>query len=483
MLIRRAEVAGRPVDVRVEAGRLTEIEPALAARRGERILEAQGGALLPGLHDHHLHLYALAAAWDSIRCGPPEIEDAAGLAQALTRAPDASGWLRGTGYFESVAGALDRERLDAMRSDVPVRIQHRSGVMWFLNSRAIESLGLDESVDESTDAAPPRIERDATGRPTGRFFRADAWLRERLPPSQPPDLSRVGRRLAAFGVTAITDATPQNDRFAMERFRKAQATGALPQHLFMMGVLSGAEAPAMDEAGPMRLRLDAHKIMLDEPALPDLEALTERIARAHAADRAVAIHTVTRAELHFALAALESAGVRPGDRLEHASVAPPETVETILRSGLSVVTQPNFVAERGDAYHREVEPRDQPFLYRVRSWLEAGVRLGGGTDAPFGDPDPWKAMQAAVSRQSPSGRVLSPDECVSPETALALFLPEFSTAVCPPGARAPELARGRPADLCLLRCDWREARRALSSANVRATLRSGELIYDSNTEP
>ena len=62
MLIRGAELAGHGiVDLRINAGRIERIAGHLQQRPDEALIEAGGGALLPGLHDHHLHLYSLAA--------------------------------------------------------------------------------------------------------------------------------------------------------------------------------------------------------------------------------------------------------------------------------------------------------------------------------------------------------------------------------------------------------------------------------------
>ncbi|MBK7949005.1 MAG: amidohydrolase family protein [Deltaproteobacteria bacterium] len=458
MLIRGAEVAGRIVDVRCRAGGIAEIADALAPEPGEPWLEAAGGALIPGLHDHHLHLFSLAAALRSIDCGPPRVPNAEALARALQAAPSADGWRRGTGYFESVAGPLDRDRLDRLAPGGPLRIQHRSGVAWFLNSAAIAALGLDAPV--SSNASFAGIERDGAGRATGRLFRADAWLRERLPLPPPPDLREAGLRLARVGVTGVTDATATNDLAQAALFREAQRSGALPQRVRLMGDASLAAL-----AGDERLTLDARKLLLDEPALPDLDALVAEIAAAHRAGRGCAFHCVTRVELHFALAALEAAGACPGDRLEHASVAPPEAIEQVERLGVRVVTQPNFAYERGDDYLEDVDPRDRAHLYRVKSWLDAGVTLLAGTDAPYGAPDPWLAMHAAVTRRTRSGRALSAGEAVGPATALALF---------ESGSR---IAVGEPADLCLLDRPWRAAREALDAERVAATLCAGRPVY------
>ncbi len=464
MLIHDAEHAGRRIDLRLEEDRIAEMGARLSPRAGEDQIDARGGALLPGLHDHHLHLLSLDASLDSIACGPPDTRDSAALQAALESAPLQPSWLRGTGYFESVAGPLDRAVLDRFCPHRPLRIQHRSGSMWFLNSRAIDALNLDRR------ETPIGVERDVKGKATGRLFRLDAWLRELLPPRADLDLSRVGQLLAARGVTGVTDATPTNGTAEFRLFQDAQRRGALPQQLLLMG------SPELSsQSSAESLAIGAQKFLLDESTLPDLDALTESIRKAHMSQRPVAIHSVTRSEILYALAAIEAAGTLAGDRLEHASIAPPESVESARRLALTVVTQPNFVAERGDAYLRNVEASDQAYLYRLGGWLDAGVALGGGTDAPFGSPDPWRAMRAAVERRAPSGAPLGASEAISPERALALF----TTRPGAPGGRPRELCVGAPADLCLLDVPWNEARQQLDSELVVATIRGGRLIWRS----
>lgn len=465
LLLREVEVGGSIVDVRLEGGRVVELAPALEPRAGSHVIDGRGGALLPGLHDHHLHLLSLAAALESVVCGPPAVQHEAELRGALEDAARraAPGWVRGVGYHESVTGVLSRERIDAWVADVPVRIQHRSGAVWMLNSAAIAALGLQRAPDREG------VERDSRGRPTGRLFRMDAWLRERLGAEHPPDLAAVGALLARRGVTGVTDATPDTGRGARSLVAEATRRGLLRQRVHWMG----AEA----EPGPSdALRRGPVKILLDDARLPSPEALAKRIAGARA--RNVAFHCVTRAELVVALAALGEAGALAGDRIEHASVAPPDLVAQIRDLGLTVVTQPNFVWERGDVYLEEVAPGDRPWLYRCRGFEAAGVPLGAGTDAPFGEADPWRAMRAAVERRTRCGRELGAAEAVSPERALALF----TTPASAPGGEPRAVAVGIAADLCLLRVPWRIARQRLSSDQVSATIVGGEVVWRAGEE-
>ena len=433
LLIRNAEIEGiAGLDVRCRDGAIVEMGRKLPLGE-EGVVEAGGGALLPGLHDHHLHFFALAAARRSVRCGPPEVHEAGALEAAL-RAAAGDGWIRGVGYHESVAGRLDRQRLDAWVADRPLRIQHRSGKMWFLNSLAVRMLGLDPDS-------------------TGRLFRRDRWLGDRVEGTV--DLAGTTRLLASCGVTGFTDATPHNNPQTVRDL----VTGARLQRVVAMG----------DESLPN----GALKIMLDDVALPGIDSLRTRMSAAHEAGRTVAVHCVTRTELVFALSTLMEAGAVPGDRIEHASVSDGAAMTLLREAGATVVTQPNFVAERGDRYLAEVAPSDHPYLYRCRGFLDAGVPLGGGTDAPFGEADPWIAIRAAVTRETADGAALGREEALTPERALALF----TTPPENPGGAPRCVAVGETADLCVLDRPWSRARQVLSSDLVAATVLGGEVTF------
>ena len=467
MLITRAEIDGvAPLDIRLAGGRIAEIAPELRRHLGEPTLDAAGGALIPGLHDHHLHLFALAVAESSVRCGPPEVRNGQTLASTLAAAVGSGAWIRGIGYHESVAGHLDRKRLDELVPDRPMRIQHRSGAMWVVNSAGVDRLGLDRGVDARG------VERDAEGRATGRLFRLDAWLRERLEAVEPPSLADASRHLARFGVTGLTDATPDNSSAELQAFVAAVDRGELLQRLVVMG------APGLPAPAHASIERGAVKLLLDERDLPPFDELCRVIEDAHREDRPAAVHCVTRSELVLATAAFAAAGGRAGDRIEHAAVAPPDTLSLLASLPLTVVTQPGFIRERGDAYAVDVEPGDQPWLYRCRGLLEASVPLGGGTDAPFGDANPWRAMQTAVDRRTEAGVTLGPDERLTPERALALF----TSPPAAPGALPRLVEVGAPADLCLLDRPWSHARPDLSSAGVAATIRDGSIIWQPGLE-
>jgi len=469
VLIRDAEIDfATRVDVRVLQGHISEVGSSLMPLPDEEIIEAQGHVLIPGLNDHHAHLYAFAAAQASVHCGPPQVRDAMVLRERLrdaARTLSGGAWLRGIAYHESVTGEIDRDWLDAAVADHPVRIQHRSGRLWILNSCALALIAAGDDL-----SAP--LER-TQGRATGRLYDNDAWLRERMGATR-PSLSKVSRLLASYGITGVTDTSHQNGPAEFAAFSEARERGELLQDVRVMG---DARLDAVrDHEGMTR---GEHKFHLHDHDLPDFDTLCAEIRRAHRASRAVAFHCVTRTDLVFALTALREAGSVQGDRIEHAAIVPPELLSDIHELGLTIVTQPHFIAERGDAYLRDVAADDQTWLYRLRGFLDAGVSLAAGSDVPYGDANPWAAMHAAVNRRSENGVVMGAAESLTPEQALRLFLSPLHA----PYAAPRRVAVGESADLCLLAMPWQQVRGDLSQACVRRTWKSGICLWNADADP
>jgi predicted amidohydrolase YtcJ len=434
MLIRRATLLdGTVTDIRVSA-QIDEVGENLAVQPGEGLLDAGGGTVLPGLHDHHVHVRSAASALYSFSVGPPGVSTKDQLAQILSNAtPGPDGWIRAVGYHESVAGDLDRTALDAVVPHIPVRIQHRSGALWILNSAALGRVGLAEH-------------------PDGRLRSADRGWSEALARRE-TDLAELSRRITAAGVTGVTDATPDLDADDMVALMVAHRRGEFRPRLHFL-------APG--------------KIILHDDRL-DLHALMDWITEQHSAGRPVAVHCVTAAQLVVTIAALRAAGSHPLDRIEHAALVPDDNLEDLADlagRGLTVVTQPNFVAERGDQYLTDVPTAEHPHLWRVASLLKAAVPLALSTDMPFGHGDPWTAMRAAVHRTTASGAVLNADECVAARTALTMFLGRPDR----PG-QARSVAPGQPGDLCVLTEPPETALAELDAGMVAATVIGGELVY------
>ena len=458
LLIRRAEVEGHVVDVLVAGGMIERIEGSITAADVDEVIDADRGALIPGLHDHHVHLLAMAAQREGI-----DVSGASTPAEfdALVLASIGAGpgeWIRVAGHDEHRHGPLDRDRLDAIAPAPCVRVKHRSGLAWTLNSSALEAIDVDDV------RSPNGVERDASGRATGRLLRLDDWLSDRIGVTI-PSLGPIGQELTSLGFTGVTDATPSLGQGRTGVLRRAVDDGVIAQRLVLLGVDDPSEVIGWARMGPA-------KIVIDELDEPDLDSLAERIAEWHALGRAVAIHAVSRLETVTAVMAFALAGTIDGDRLEHGSVLPTDLDPVLAAAGITVVVQPSFVHERGDHYLAVVDEDDQPFLHRAGTLLEAGVRVAAGSDAPVTSIDPWSAIATAVDRTTREGRVLGGRERVEPSVALGWFL----TDPLDPGGPIRRVRMGTPADLCLLDRPLAQMLRRPDAEMVSSTIIGGRLV-------
>jgi predicted amidohydrolase YtcJ len=176
LIIRNVRPMGGPlIDIAISDSAVLEIGSTLSYRGLE--LDGGGNAVLPGLHDHHIHLLATASALNSV-----DLIEVISKNAALERLKNAAAnrttgqWLRAINYpLPNELPTLTE--LDEALPAHPLRMQDRSGALWIMNSAALAFLG--------SGPFPSSVEIDAREKPTGRIWRGDAWLRSVLPKSVP----------------------------------------------------------------------------------------------------------------------------------------------------------------------------------------------------------------------------------------------------------------------------------------------------------
>lgn len=450
MLLRNAvSLRGARLDLGVAEGRI--VPPDKVRARVE--IDAQGCTVLPGLHDHHLHILATAAqrrSLDLSRC-----RSATAVHKALRDFSTCP--IRATGYDERAAGLLDRDVLDRWVAEAPLRIQDRTGALWVLNSAALERIG--------TEQVPSGAERDASGRLTGRFWREDAWL-GRYFAAELPDITSLAHELASFGLTGLTDAGWRNGPAEAKVLGEAHLAGSLPQRLVLLGDERLREGPGY--------RRGALKLMIDERDPPPIEVLRTRITAAREESRCVAAHCATATELALFLGALGSAGgARDGDRIEHGGVLTDAAIAAIAATPLTIVTNPAFVHDRGDRYRSTIREADWGDLYRAASVMRERIPLAAGSDAPYASADPWLAMRTARDRLTAAGEALGRDERVAPAEALQLYLGSPSAPGGPPRVLLP----GTLADFIVCEGTPVDVLADLTAERVRLTVIAGEIAF------
>src|SRR5690606_24463489 len=138
--------------------------------------------------------------------------------------------------------------------------------------------------------------------------------------------------------------------------------------------------------------------------------------------------------------------------LEHVALCPEAFLDQLAASGVAVVTPPAFLWHHGPRCLAEIDPAQQPWLYRVNSLLDRGITVPGSSDAPVTPPRPLEGIAAATTRCSSDGRVIGSAERVDVQTALWLFTQGAAWA-CGWDSEVGSISCGKRADMVLLEDD------------------------------
>ena len=136
IVVRNAEVDGRIADVHIVNDRIESVGDRVGGADLEH--DAEGGAVIPGLHDHHIHLLALAAA-RVLDLGRARRRPLGVRRRDSWRGDDvAPGRLASRRRLPRVDDGRARPGpLDALVPTTPVRVQHATGALWVLNSAGV----------------------------------------------------------------------------------------------------------------------------------------------------------------------------------------------------------------------------------------------------------------------------------------------------------------------------------------------------------
>lgn len=468
--------------VAVSGGRITAVGSLEELRETGDVDDRFAGAvLLPGLIDQHLHpmlgastlMTEVIAVEDWVlpdktfpAAHTPE-EYRRRLAAAEQAMPDPHSWLFTWGYHKLWHGPLDRGVLDTISTTRPIVVWQRSGHEFFLNTAAINGLGLTAEQMAGHGAASEMVNLDA-----GHWWESGTNL---LLPGLAPllmsperiaaGLNQMVRYLHANGVTAINepgimwaiepwdlyqqilgaDETPFLSTFLVDARSQADA-GMDPAD-----TVADAEAQvARASSGKVRLLPKQVKLFadgaiisqlmqmrdpyLDDSGHPDLchhgewmmqpEAF-RKFARVYwDAGWQLHIHVNGDAGLDLVLDTLEECmASRP--RTDHRTVivhfanSTEEQIDRIAALGCLVSANSYYPVGFADKYAEfGLGPARADNMVRAASVRRRGIPLSLHSDLPMGPAAPLALASFAANRRTHNGRVVAPEQRISVEDAL-----------------------------------------------------------------
>ena len=476
-----------------------------------QIIDLGGRAVTPGLIDAHNHFQVMGLMHSYYTPFlPPEVVTVQDLQAKLANAvgQTAEGeWVIGYFMFIQGIGLPNRHDLDSVSPNHPVFILQQGGHYGSANSLALQMTGIDASTPD-----PPggMIGREADGEPDGIFYnhRAMDLVRRHIPRYTQ---EMVGENIASsqplFAACGVTSFQDNNVRgvdtvstyLDVGRQGGMYLRGAVYYTLEWPGDLDRA-LYEIEHHEDEFMRFAGFKFLLDgqltmaychEPHngerwnMPTWNPQTykEAVRALHDTGLQICVHCVGDAAVDLTLDAFEEAmnanpRSDPRHRIEHCILCTPQATQRMKDLGVVVSTQPQFIRIGGDGYVDLFGEERGKRIIVTREWLEAGVTVALGSDAPS---TPWYTPLAtligAVTRATFSNQRYEPDQALTIQEALRAHTMGSAYAGHEEDIKG-SVEAGKMADLAVWSTDpYGASMQELWNSTIDMTLVGGEIVH------
>src|SRR5579859_844707 len=484
------------------------------SKPGIRQLDIGGKTVVPGFIDAHTHpSYAGIRHLRWVDCdlrSIADIQNAIRARAAKTPPGDFFICFKYANTKTKEGRKLTREDLDAAAPQHPVFIEHRGGHTAYVNSLALKRVEIADSVSD-----PPggKFDRDpSTGRLTGGLREnATEPFRKLLPTNFSRDEMRQGVKLISqmmvrTGVTSVHDAeAAPEDLLAYQDAREAGELSFRVYCFLQYQFLDRMTAAGIRTGlGDDWLRVGAVKLVCDGSISERTARLTQPYVgrpndygilvnseeelyadarKAHEAGWQIGTHANGDAAIDIMLRIYERLQREmprrdPRYRLEHCTVVNPSLIGRIRALGAIPTPFSTYVYYHGEKM-REYGAARLDWMFAVRSFLDAGIRVTQASDYPPGPFEPMMALRSEVTRTDSHGNVWGARQRVTVEEALRVGTINGAYASFDED-RKGSIAAGKLADLVVLGRDpTRVDPQSLIDIPIERTMTGGRWVYES----
>jgi predicted amidohydrolase YtcJ len=413
--------------------------------------------MLPGFVDAHSHFPAAGTSklYEVNLRSPPlgpvnAIDDVIAALEMKARETPKGQWIRGSGYDQTLLKEgrhPTRRDLDAASTEHPIYIYHASGHLGVANSLALKLAGITKETPQPEGGV---IQRDSGGEPNGVFEEVGEMVSRRIPPLTPAQQLEAVKwsatSYAAAGVTTVTIAgggisdavrTAAAQRvlplrvIAMMSWREdLPKAGRIGDDMLETGMTIGEEAHDGSIQGYTGFLVEPYYVPYHGDTsyrgypLETREQLDTKVKAANRLGYQLAIHANGDAAIDDLIASYRAAQrdfprTDTRFRIEHAQMTREDQLDAYRELGIS----PSFFVSHtyywGDQ-HRDIfmGPERAARMSPLKSAIRRGIRFSIHLDTPVTPMSPLQAVWSAVNRVTRSGKVVGPDQRISPLEAL-----------------------------------------------------------------
>ncbi len=467
------------------------------------VIDLKGRTAMPGFIENHIHMTnSPQRKWINVR---PEmagsIDDIKQLVSERVKQVPEGEWILAKGYHPErlkEGRHPTRHDLDPVSPNNPVGFKHREGMSWTFNTKGLRRIGVQ---DDTPDPPGGPLRRDEQGVPLGPMFdnARTVFIQPNLPKISEDDFLEGYRwmcgELNRHGITSAYEANIRKPEqvAAWRRLREEGrqtvrvSLGPYPLYgsdwgrdfagtkMYEAGLYSGF-GDEWIKMGSLTYGVDGgifgQTMALFEPYSNDPAGqyrgsfrVTPEVADAFslaAHTRGWQISAVCHGDhgISVALDAIEKAQrAHPNHdlrhRLEHSYIWNPELIKRAADLGIIWNTQLPIMAAAGRWATLEAWGPRARYGFPVRSAMEAGIMISGGSDWSVATLDPMVGLHALVTRRLEpleDGDVLNPEEAVSVLDAIRIYTYNGAYTVSEENIKG-SLVEGKLADIAVLSDD------------------------------
>jgi len=510
-----AEAVAVSGDEVMRVGSVDAVAPLIGDKT--EVIAADGGMLVPGFIDTHVHFLSGGSSLASVQLrDAPTPEEFVRRIEAFAENAEPGEWITGGAWdHTNWGGELPRrDWIDEVTPDNPVWVSRLDGHMALANSLALQQAGVDA---DTPDIAGGEIIRDDDGRPTG-ILKDNAMLlvQEAIP--EPTErqldawLDAAMRYVAGHGVTTVHDMSDGvGDGWAgLETYRRAAARGDLITRIYAVTPLGEWRTLVADierngrgnewlktggVKGFMDGSLGSHTAAMLEPftdtpeesgfLLDSLDNLRAMMTGADAAGLQLNIHAIGDKAIRDLLDIFHDVARENGERdrrfrMEHAQHIHPDDIARFAVQDVIASMQPYHAIDDGRWAERVIGPERVKTTYAFRSLIDTGAHVALGSDWYVAPADPIAGIYAAVTRRTLDGRNPDgwvPEQKITVEEALRGYTVEGAHASFEED-RKGMIRAGMLADMALIDRDLTSIPPAtIRDAKVLKTIVGGRVVY------
>ena len=496
------------------------------AGKGHNMIDLEGKTLVPGFIDGHCHFanFGAQAIGAQLLASPDaNVDDMETLMSVLkewntSKNRALTGWIYGTGFDDSILKEKrfpTKHDLDEVSTEFPIMITHISGHFAVVNSKGLEKLGIDEN-SENPEGGIIRRENNSK-EPNGVLeeLAAIPYMLQAIAPQSEEAIIKffeAGQEMAlSYGYTTAQEGRAmQNQEILVAMAEMDKYKIDVISYIDYMFVDKHMSSKWNSKNYINKFRIGGMKVTLDGspqgrtawrtepylippegmphdysgyPAIPNDSVLSSIFEKGFKNNWQILTHTNGDAAVDQLIRTMKPLKEKYGnegrrDVIIHGQYIREDQLDQAKNMNMIASLFPLHTFYWGDWHTQLIGDSLVQNISPVKTALKKGLDVTIHTDAPVALPNLMRVLWTAVERTSRSGKIIGPDERITPYEALQAIT-IWSAYQHFEEDKKGTLENGKLADLVILdKNPLKVNTEEIKDIQVLKTIKEGKIVFE-----